>query len=201
LLLLPSLLQAHGQTIDFDDWHAHVHHTLDYKQLLHEDPQLREMLLSIDLPRTILTNADARHAAYCMERLGITDCFQSIFCFENVMELGGQQGLLTPDMPVLCKPSGKVYELVLQQLGATADATIFIDDSPRNIASAHELGIFTVLISPAAHGPVPGADLVIQHISQLPHALPEIFLDSKQEMQRRVSMEEDPALLALPVRA
>jgi HAD superfamily hydrolase (TIGR01509 family) len=37
-----------------------------------------------------------------------------------------------------------VYQLVLERIGATASNTIFIDDSPRNIAAAHELGIFTV---------------------------------------------------------
>ena len=60
---------------------------------------------------------------------------------------------------------------------------IDIDDSVRNIAAAHELGIFTVLV--AAHGgvegPVPGADVVVQNILQLPHVLPEIFLAGKQQ--------------------
>lgn len=32
----------------------------------------------------------------------------------------------------------------MERIGATASNTIFIDDSPRNIAAAHELGIFTV---------------------------------------------------------
>jgi FMN phosphatase YigB (HAD superfamily) len=38
----------------------------------------------------------------------------------------------------------QVYQLVMERIGATASNTIFIDDSPRNIAAAHELGIFTV---------------------------------------------------------
>jgi HAD superfamily hydrolase (TIGR01509 family) len=44
-------------------------------------------------------------------------------------------------MPACCV---QVYQLVLERIGATASNTIFIDDSPRNIAAAHELGIFTV---------------------------------------------------------
>lgn len=75
LLLLPHV-QAHGHKIDFDDWHAAVHHTLDYQQLLHEDPALRQLLFNIGAERHLLTNADALHAGKCLQRLGLEGCFQ-----------------------------------------------------------------------------------------------------------------------------
>ncbi len=70
-------MQARGYEIDFDDWHADVHGTLPYKELLPRDPALRRMLQSIPLPKHIFTNADTRHADICLERMGIADCFQA----------------------------------------------------------------------------------------------------------------------------
>jgi FMN phosphatase YigB (HAD superfamily) len=76
----------------------------------------------------------------------------------------------------------------MEQLGAQPRNTIFIDDSPRNVAAAHELGIFTVLVSPALaaqlqpqHQPVAGADLVVGSFTQLWELLPQIFVQGKQQ--------------------
>lgn len=33
---------------------------------------------------------------------------QNIFCYETVQELGGKAGIISKDMPVLCKPSKHV---------------------------------------------------------------------------------------------
>ncbi len=70
-------LVARGHSIDYDHWHAHVHHVpLQYDELLQPDPQLRALLQAIPLPKYILTNADRVHAKRCLARLGIEDCFQ-----------------------------------------------------------------------------------------------------------------------------
>jgi len=69
-------MQAESHQIDYDHWHGHVHGRLEYEVLLQPDPALRELLCSIDLPRFVFTNADKAHAARCLARLGIADCFQ-----------------------------------------------------------------------------------------------------------------------------
>ena len=69
-------VQANGYQIDFDDWHAAVHGTLPYEQMLHEDKPLRKLLQSIDLPKYVFTNADCKHAETCLCLLGIADLFQ-----------------------------------------------------------------------------------------------------------------------------
>ena len=74
---MPAVLQAQGYEIDYDDWHADVHGTLPYVELLPKDVALRKMLQSIPLPKHIFTNADTRHAAICLDRMGIADCFQA----------------------------------------------------------------------------------------------------------------------------
>ena len=62
--------------IDFDEWHAEVHGRLPYSELLHSDDRLRDMLLSLDLPKYVFTNADRKHAQICLDLLGIADCFE-----------------------------------------------------------------------------------------------------------------------------
>lgn len=69
-------MQAAGYQVDVDDWHAAVHDTLAYEQLLQEDPQLRDVLARLTLQKHVLTNADARHAVKIFKQLGVTDCFQ-----------------------------------------------------------------------------------------------------------------------------
>jgi hypothetical protein len=105
-----------------------------------------------------------------------------VWCFETVQGAARAAGLLTPQRRVLCKPDAACFELVLARLGASAASTIFIDDSPRNVAAAHALGIFAVLVSPAlagaasAHQQVAGADLVVGSFNQLRDVLPQVRL-------------------------
>jgi len=42
------------------------------------------------------------------------------------------------------KPSAQIFELMLQRQQVSADETLFIDDSPKNVAVAQDLGIHTL---------------------------------------------------------
>jgi hypothetical protein len=70
------LSQVKGYQLDFDDWHAHVHGTLDYGRLLHPQPATRQVLADITLRKHLFTNADAQHAATCLSLMGLSDCFE-----------------------------------------------------------------------------------------------------------------------------
>lgn len=70
------MLQAKGHEIDYDHWHAFVHHELPYSELLHPDRRTREILNALDVPCHIFTNADRKHAEICLRHLGIEQCFQ-----------------------------------------------------------------------------------------------------------------------------
>lgn len=185
-------LAAKGHKLDFDHYHAYVHGVLDYKNLLSAQPATRQTLADMALQKHILTNADAKHTAACLERLGLTDCFQSIWCFENIMEAGRTRGIVNAAQPVLCKPNKACFQLVLDQLNLEAASTIFIDDSVRNVAAAHEMGIFSVLVSPslaaqqAPHQQVAGADLVIANFNQLREVLPQCFVAAQPRMSEDV---------------
>ncbi|GIL86726.1 hypothetical protein Vretifemale_14970 [Volvox reticuliferus] len=166
-------LVANGYHIDYDDWHEFVHQgALDYDTLLQPDPSLRDILCSIDIPKYILTNANRMHAECVLARLGLIDCFQGLFYFENVMELAASHGF-DVSHGVLCKPNPRIYQLVAEQLGVGLSDVIFFDDSARNLASAHALGTTTVLVGNDKLSP--GVDLAIPTLHDLPTAMPELL--------------------------
>lgn len=113
---------------------------------------------------------------------------QTIWCFENVQQLLKPAEGAPPR--VLCKPNRRAFELVLQQLGAQPARTVFVDDSPRNCASAKEAGIFTVLVGHEGHV----ADVVIPSIHELPRVLPALFAPPQS------SRAEAVAEVGVPIR-
>lgn len=192
-------LVAAGYQLDFQHWHDRVHGTLDYSKLLTADKHLRDILQSINLPKYILTNADAKHTEACLEKLGIADCFEGTYCFETIM---AKSHILTGcplKHPVLCKPNPQVYELVLKDLKLPAESVMFFDDSIRNVSSAHDCGITSVLVGKDT--PTPGADMVIPSLLQLPSLLPELFENPDSFEHHRVCQanEESSYVPAEPV--
>eukprot|EP00897_Mesotaenium_endlicherianum_P008269 jgi/Mesen1/7470/ME000039S06684 len=78
-------LRAKGYKFDFDDYHSFVHGRLPY-HLLKPDPVLRNILQSMSQRKFVFTNGDVTHAAKCLQRLGLEDCFEKVIAFETVME-------------------------------------------------------------------------------------------------------------------
>ncbi|KAG1655332.1 hypothetical protein FOA52_006728 [Chlamydomonas sp. UWO 241] len=171
---LAGLVEA-GAKIDVDQWHKEVHHGhVNYAAHIHADPALRELLFSIDLPKYVFTNADKTHMEICLRLLGIEDCFQGVFHFENLHELAAASGDDTPAHPhVVCKPAHRAYELVFAKIGVPADQVLFFDDSLRNVKAAQEVGAMAVLVGKTE--PHAGADLVMKDLHCLPRLLPELI--------------------------
>lgn len=55
-------MQTEGYKLDAEHFHAAVHSSINYEKDLKPDPELREFLLAIDLPRFVFTNADRIHS-------------------------------------------------------------------------------------------------------------------------------------------
>lgn len=164
-------MQANGYTIDYDDWHADVHGSLDYEKYLKPDPNLKQLLDKIPVPKYIFTNADIKHTERCLSILGISDCFVGIICFESIMEAGTEQGIVHNQKPVLCKPNRQAFKVAMGMAGmAEAKNTAFFDDSTRNITSSHSLGIYSILVGRT--GIDCPSDVQLQVIHDLPKALP-----------------------------
>lgn len=187
-------LAALGYKIDFDDFHTDVHGTLEYKHMLKPDPALHQLLQSIPLPKYIFTNADIKHTDICLDILGIRDCFQGIVCFESLNQAAAERGITGPSHPVLCKPDRRAFRLALDMVGATAEETVFLDDSTRNVESAHECGIYSVLVGRKEHHA--GADLTIPTIHELPAAMPELFATGQNENELEAEMAVPIAVAA-----
>lgn len=184
-------LVARGAQLDYDHYHSRVHATLDYDRLLRPNGA-RELLAAMrpGARKHIFTNADAAHTAACLKRLDLEGCFEEIWCFETVQRLDKRPPGAPPG--VLCKPDRRCFEAVLAAAGVEARRAVFVDDSPRNCAAAHECGIFSVLVrADGAHAP--GADVVVTHVGQLPAVLPALF----EEEAPRV---EAAAEVGVPIR-
>lgn len=82
----------------------------------------------------------------------------------------------SPSMPYpVPLPHPQVYELVISAVGGELSTTLFLDDSVRNIAAAHKLGIFSVLVGREGH--VAGADACIATFAGLPAVLLQLFVE------------------------
>lgn len=165
------MVQANGYSIDYDDWHADVHGSLEYEKYLKPDPVLRKLLDSIPVTKYIFTNADIKHAERCLDLLGLRECFSGIICFENVMQVGSEHGLVHNQKPVICKPSRQAFNMAMELAGGIDIAnTAFFDDSVRNVTSSHTMGIFSVLVGRT--GVECSCDVQLRSMHEMPLALP-----------------------------
>ncbi len=152
-------------------------HNVEVAQFIQPDERLHKILATIPYEKVIMTNADAPHAERVLARLGVADEFTRIF--DIVF------------MEFECKPARGAYERVLAALNARGDECILIEDSVRNLPSARELGIQTILLLPNGMDPQvqptrrfldpaaqdkpaecpPDANLCIQEIYQVAEAI------------------------------
>lgn len=97
-----------------------------------------------------------------------------------------------------CSARFALLQLVLRELGYTAQQAIFLDDSIRNLAGAHELGILTVLVG--RDTVLPCADLAILSCHSLPLVLAEVFETLIQDGAKE-ELEQIEAVIAITVTA
>ncbi|MEN4010976.1 MAG: pyrimidine 5'-nucleotidase [Chloroflexota bacterium] len=121
-------------------------HDLPVQQFLAPNPTLRRSLLALPIRKAIFTNGDRAHAQRVIGALGLADCFDQII---DVV-----------DVSPYCKPMVEAFRLAFEKLGVQDPARcVLFEDSPRNIQTAHSLGLYTVLVgkngsSPLAHGKI-----------------------------------------------
>jgi putative hydrolase of the HAD superfamily len=137
--------------IDIHEYLAYVH-DLPLSDWLLADPELRRVLEQIPLTKCLFTNASRQHGVNVVKVLGITDQFTHNFALE--------------DFDFISKPDPHPYRVVLERLQATAQECMFIEDSLRNLATAKQLGMATVLIDGSTQPP-PGADYTISRVHDL----------------------------------
>ena len=144
--------------VDPTEFLAYVH-VVPIDQFIQPDPKLQKILSEIPQPKWILTNSDTPHATRVLNALGIFDLFEGIL---DITIMGYKN-----------KPNPIVFRKALEFSGGlNASDSLFVDDIPKNVAAAKQLGWKTILVSEQAnHG---SADHRIEHIHQLGIILAEV---------------------------
>ncbi|MCI6258836.1 MAG: HAD hydrolase-like protein [Treponema sp.] len=110
---------------DSEKFFAAVHPESETEWLL-PAPNLRSLLLSFNIPMSVLTNAPAEHAERVLKFYGVRDLFSSITDIRDA----GLKG----------KPFSCAFEIALKRCGGTVDDSIFIDDQMKYVLGYKILG-------------------------------------------------------------
>lgn len=164
-----ELYQQYGTTLRGLQVTRHIdeHEFIDYvhdvplERFLQPDAELRAVLERYPQRKLIFTNADRNHAGRVLTRLELQGCFAGIIDIY--------------DIAPYCKPMDEAYQTALRLAGETDPSTcVFIDDSPRNLAAARALGLYTIQVGlpkPGYQHPEAGAHARIARLSDLPSIL------------------------------
>ncbi|KAM7462773.1 hypothetical protein LguiA_030894 [Lonicera macranthoides] len=193
-------LRALGYDIDADDYHSFVHGRLPY-DVIRPDPQLRNLLRSINQRKIIFTNSDENHAMKVLDRIGIKDCFEQIICFET-MNPNLSKSSRPDEFPVILKPSLDAINIAIDVAEVDPRHTLFLDDNVRNIAAGKAVGLRTVLVGKSVK--TKEADYALEDVHNMVQAIPEIWISGAKDEQRKISRtrsEIDSALTTAPVGA
>ncbi len=129
---LPGVLESYDVSVS--DFLEEIHDVpLDG---IPPDPELKRALTRLPGRKLVFTNGSAAHAARVLERIGVADRFEAIFHIE-----------LADLVP---KPARSTFERMIDLFGIDPRRTAFFEDSERNLETAAELGMTTVLVGPHA---------------------------------------------------
>ncbi len=134
---IAGLIRHHA--IDAHDFLAHVH-DVDCS-VLAPDPELGALIAALPGRKIIFTNGGGGHGQRVLERLGFAAAFEVVFD----IEAAGLAG----------KPQPESYRRLIAAHRIDPARAMLIEDAPRNLAPAHELGFATALVGAAALQPRP----------------------------------------------
>lgn len=126
---LQGLIRHHS--VDPEDY-LHYVHDIDVTSRLSPDLPLREVLESLPQRKAVFTNGSICHADRVLSALGIEDMFERIY---DIRVAGYQP-----------KPFPEPYHAVLEELGATPESCVMIEDSRDNLQTAKKIGMGTILV-------------------------------------------------------
>ena len=107
-------------------------HAVNPREFLGSSPPLDDMLHAVPLRKAIFTNADVLHCERVLDALQVRPHFERIFDIET--------------LKFKCKPDPLAYKQVLDILAVPGESCIMVDDKPRNLIPARDLGMTTILV-------------------------------------------------------
>ena len=131
-------LRAEGMT-DVEGFLAHVHPDNEADELPPQ-PGLREFLISLNMPMSVLTNAPHEHADTVLGKLGIADLYEAVTDIRDA----GFNG----------KPYPDAFMAALHKVGTDVENTLFLDDMQKYTDGWVALGGTAVLIGDANGKPL-----------------------------------------------
>jgi putative hydrolase of the HAD superfamily len=133
-------------------------HDLNPRDFFGPSPPLDYMLREISLQKVIFTNADEAHSERVLDTLRIRPHFDLIIDVQVVN--------------YKCKPDPWAYQRVLEILEVAGHQCIMVDDSPRNLIPAKDVGMTTILVGGESNSiAVDYAVPTIFHVEQILHKL------------------------------
>jgi len=117
--------------IDPADYLAFVHN-VNPRDFFGPSPPLNHMLEDVPLRKVIFTNADMAHCERVLDTLQVRPHFEQIIDI-NAIDFKS-------------KPDPWAYKRVLQILDVSGENCIMVDDKPRNLIPAKDLGMTTILV-------------------------------------------------------
>ena len=141
-MLQKELYRDHGTTLNglMAQYHIDPHHYLadvhdiDYS-VIEPDPGLGEAIAALPGRKHVFTNGDVPHARKTLAAIGIPEAtFHSIF------------DIVASDFAP--KPQRLPYDRFISAHAIEPARAVMFEDMPRNLATAKELGMTTVLVMP-----------------------------------------------------
>ncbi len=126
---LRGLMEEHN--IDPADY-LHFVHDLNPQDFFGISPPLDHMLSEIPLRKVVFTNSDVPHSERVLNTLQVRHHFEMIIDI-NVINFKS-------------KPDPWAYKHTLKLLNVSGESCIMVEDKPRNLIPAKDLGMTTILV-------------------------------------------------------
>ncbi len=151
---LRGLREVYG--IDENEFLKFVH-DIPIQDYLKRDDILINTLSQYSSKKVIFTNADNGHACRVLSNLGVENFFDMVIDIQAIHPY--------------CKPMKEAFQLALTSVGVKNAANcVMIDDSDRNLQTAHDLGFFTIQVGTEERSPY--VDAAIANIKLLHEVIP-----------------------------
>ncbi|MEM7374175.1 MAG: HAD-IA family hydrolase [Bacteroidota bacterium] len=111
-------------------------------------PGMPELILSLSVCKAVVSNSKQNHVALCLEKANLSACFDP--------------HIYTSDMVVHSKPAPDLYLLALEQLNASPDKCIVVEDSVAGASAAIAAGIEVIGFVGGLHVTDEHADVLLK---------------------------------------
>ncbi|MEM7033464.1 MAG: pyrimidine 5'-nucleotidase [Chloroflexota bacterium] len=135
-------------------------HDIDPKEFFGASPPLNHLLTLIPLPKVIFTNSDRVHSERVLQTLQVRSHFEEIIDIQTVNYKS--------------KPDPLAYQRALQILDVPAECCIMVEDSPRNLLPAKDLGMTTILVD-TNHSATSLSDFTTAPMLHIDYSVPTVF--------------------------